>query len=213
MAILIVDDEVEYLQYMNVVLTQEGHAPLLASSGAEARRLIEAGGLSVVLMDLHLPGASGLELMNLARSVDPLTVCVAMTAFISQESALEALRQGAYDYLPKPTDIDLVKAAVRRAVEHHKLRRILVERTAQMVKSQAESRQAVELMEMVSHELRNPLSVVCGYASYFADNAEAGITPEEFRKGIVKIRENAMHMRAVLDGFIPLSSENPLEKK
>ena len=213
MAILIVDDEVEYLQYLSMVLSQEGEAPLLASSGAAARKIIEAGGLSVVLMDLHLPDVSGLELMSLVRSVDPLTVCIAMTAFVSQESALEALRQGAYDYLLQPTDIDVVKAAVRRGVEHHRLRKVLIERTTQMVRFQAESRQTSELMDMVSHELRNPLSVVCGYASYLADNATQEINIEEWRKGIVKIRQNAMQMRAVLDGLIPPSSAALPEKK
>jgi two-component system NtrC family sensor kinase len=210
MSILIVDDEEEYLHYLDVVLSQDGRTPQRASTGRAARKIIEGGGLSVVLMDLHLPDASGLDLMSLARSVDPMTVVIAMTAFGSHESAMEALRLGAYDYLLKPTDVDAVKAAVRRALEHHELRKTLIERTHQLGKFQAESRQANELMGLVSHKLRNPLSVVCGYASFFADNDPTEIDQEEWRKGIEKIRENAVEMRAVLDGLLP---EVPQETK
>ena len=213
MSILIVDDEEEYLHYLDVVLSQEGHTPLLAATGLAARKFIEAGGLTVVLMDLHLPDASGLELMNLARTVDPMTVVIAMTAFASQESALEALRLGAYDYLLKPTDLDVVKAAVRRGIEHHSLRKVLIERTAQLGKFQAESRNANELMGLISHKLRNPLSVVCGYASYFADNDAPELDREEWRNGIAKIRENAVEMRAVLDGLLAHVPEASPENK
>ena len=202
-SILIVDDEDKYLQYLHLVLSQEGYRPLLAASGLAARKIIEGGGLSLVLIDLHLPDVSGLELMSLARSVDPLTVCIAMTAFVSQESAMEALRLGAYDYLLKPTGSDVVKAAVSRGIEHHELRRTLIERTTEMERFKSESRAADEVMDQVSHKLRNRLSVVYGYASYLAGKDVPELDHEEWRNGIAAIRDNALQMHEVLDDLAP----------
>jgi DNA-binding NtrC family response regulator len=198
MSILILDDDGEYLRYLELILSQEGHRPLLAGTGLAARRMVEEGGISLILADLHLPDIPGFEVIKRAREVDPLTVCVAMTADISEDSAVEALRMGAYDYLFKPSGADVIKAVVRRGLEHHELRKALIERTAQMESLKARSTETVELMGRLSHRLRNPLTVVYSCAALLTESDPAALDQANLRKGLEMIKSNAAQMRQIL---------------
>lgn len=199
MTILIVDDEEEYLQYLARAVSQDGHKPLLAATGLAARMIIEGGGVSLLLTDLRLPDVSGLSLMNLARKIDPLTVCVATTAFASEESAVEALRLGAYDYLPKPSGVDVIKATVSRALEHYRLEKTLLERTAEMERLKAEDRQAAGTLNQFSHQLRNSLSLVFGCAALLTDEEASNLRSEDMQMSLQMIRKGASQMRDILN--------------
>ena len=206
MSILIVDDDEEYLEYMWKVVSRSGYNPLLASSGAAARQALERQSFSLFITDLRIPDSSGEELMEVARKINPLTVCIAMTAFGSVDSALGAMRLGAFDYLLKPSDAEVIKIAVQRGLEHHRLRKTLIEHTSQMEKFKRESLDAVGLITEVSHELRNILGVVYGWSSYLLQSDAKELAPEDLSKGIHSIQKNVETMRAVLEKLIPPQS-------
>jgi DNA-binding NtrC family response regulator len=114
--ILIVDDEVRYRELYAKVLTSAGFETRTAASGEEALGIIEAGGPALVVSDVRMPGASGIELLRAAREKQPELPFLLVTAYADVRDAVTALKLGAVDYLAKPVDLDELLAAVRDVV-------------------------------------------------------------------------------------------------
>jgi two-component system response regulator AtoC len=118
--VLLVDDEPGVLYTLSEVLKERGHAITGARTGAEAlSRLDDA---DVVVTDLSMPGMNGLELMGQIAARDPQLPVILLTAHGSERVAVAAMKQGAYDYLTKPFDIDEVALVIARALEARRLR-------------------------------------------------------------------------------------------
>ncbi len=100
--IIIIDDEPAIRQILESVVTKAGHTATLAEAGEIAYELLGKGGFDVALCDIRMPGMSGIELVEKARSQGIDTAFIMITAFASVDSAIEAMRIGAYDYLVKP---------------------------------------------------------------------------------------------------------------
>jgi len=100
--ILVVDDEPGIVDSLQKVLEREALRVLTAGSGAEALDILRRESVSVLLTDLVMPGMSGLDLLKASRSVSPETETILMTAYGTVENAVEAMRQGAYDFITKP---------------------------------------------------------------------------------------------------------------
>jgi DNA-binding NtrC family response regulator len=121
-SILVVDDEPIVLQSLGDWFRQDGYTVDVAASAKEALRLAAERQHDIALLDIKMPGVDGLELQErLAKEVPDLTVIV-MTAYASIESAVRALKAGAYDYITKPFDPDDLSHLVRRAIEHRSLK-------------------------------------------------------------------------------------------
>jgi two-component system response regulator AtoC len=118
--ILLVDDEPGVLFTLSEVLTERGHRVVTARSGAEA--LTKLDDVETVLTDLSMPGMDGLELMTQLVARDQSLPVILLTAHGSERVAVAAMKQGAYDYLSKPFDIDEVAVVIERAVETRRLR-------------------------------------------------------------------------------------------
>src|SRR4051812_42569973 len=111
-SVLVIDDEPVVLDLFKRVLGERGLAIRTARSAEEAFALIEREGFGCVLADKNLPGTDGIEIVRRVRRVQPYCACIVMTAYASTESAVEALRLGAVDYIEKPFD-DLDRVATR----------------------------------------------------------------------------------------------------
>ena len=122
MSILIVDDEPVLQDVLKSLLEREGHSTLSARTGQEALDLLEREEIELVLLDLMLPDIHGMEVLKSARANDPEQVFVVITAFSSIESAIEAMRRGAFDYIPKPFKNDEVLLTIRKGLEQRRLR-------------------------------------------------------------------------------------------
>lgn len=120
--VLVVDDERAVRYALEQVLRAEGHQVVSAASGAEALGLLQNQDIELVLTDLAMPGMNGLELLARVRAHDATLPVVLITAHGNERVAVEAMRAGAYDYIPKPFDNDHVAAVVSRAVEARRLR-------------------------------------------------------------------------------------------
>ncbi len=121
-SILVVDDEPIVLQSLGDWFRQDGYAVDTATNAKEALKLAAERHHDIALLDIKMPGIDGLELQErLTREVPDLSVIV-MTAYASVESAVRALKAGAYDYITKPFDPDELSHLVRRATEHRSLR-------------------------------------------------------------------------------------------
>jgi two-component system response regulator HydG len=119
--VLVVDDEPGIVDSLQKVFERESLRVLTARSGAEALELLRKEPISVVLTDLMMPGMSGLDLLKASRSVSPETETILMTAYGTVENAVEAMRQGAYDFVTKPLKRAHVVRAVTKALEKRNL--------------------------------------------------------------------------------------------
>lgn len=116
--ILVVDDDPSLRRVVEVQLEQEGYAVSTAGSAQEALSALQVNSYDLVIADLKMPERSGIELLREIRSQYPETVLMIVTAFGTVESAVEAMKAGAYDYLTKPVHPDELSLVVRRALEH-----------------------------------------------------------------------------------------------
>ena len=116
--ILVVDDEVKIRFLLERVLSQEGYEIDTAADGAEAMRLLSQQGYDLLLLDLYMEPIHGLEVLNFAREQDPNLAIIILTAYSSVESAVEALRQDAFDYLFKPASPETIRQRVKEGLEH-----------------------------------------------------------------------------------------------
>jgi len=117
-SVLVVDDEPIVLQLFSRVLSEKGLRTRTASSAEEALKLLEEGGIACVLADKNMPGMDGIEMLRRVREAQPHCAFIVMTGYASTESAIEALRLGAVDYLQKPfEDLDVVAQRIEEAIQ------------------------------------------------------------------------------------------------
>ena len=120
--ILIVDDETIVRDSLGAWFRQDGHQVDVAEGGKEALRLVGASRYDMAFLDIKMPGMDGLELQTRLAAADPELSVVLMTAYASVETAVKAMKNGAYDYIVKPFDPDDLSMLVKRAAEHRSLR-------------------------------------------------------------------------------------------
>ncbi len=120
--ILVADDHDSLRRGLVRVLSEAGHEVEEASNGNMAIERLHAGGFDVVLSDLKMGGADGLDVLRSAKALQPTTVVILMTAFGSVHTAVEAMRIGAFDFVQKPFEIEEMEVKVEKALEHRRLR-------------------------------------------------------------------------------------------
>ncbi len=121
MSILIVDDEEVLQDVLSSLLRKEGYDVLSARSGEEGLEVLAESEVDLVLLDLMLPGISGHDVLQQIRRRDPDTVVVVVTAYSSIEGAIQAMRSGAFHYIPKPFKNEEVLLTVRKGLEQRRL--------------------------------------------------------------------------------------------
>ena len=121
MNILIVDDEEVLQDVLRALIEQEGHQALSCRTGSEALELLEREEVDLVLLDLMLPDMRGQEVLRRIREQDPDQVVVIITAYSSIEGAIEAMKDGAFHYLPKPFKNEEVRLTLRKGLERRDL--------------------------------------------------------------------------------------------
>ncbi|PYQ10985.1 MAG: hypothetical protein DMH00_09505 [Acidobacteria bacterium] len=119
--ILIAEDESTLREGLSQAFSENGFKVVQAASGREAMEKLERQGFDLVVTDLKMPGGDGLEVLRRSRNVNEDTPVIIMTAFGTVEGAVEAIKQGAYDYIQKPFSIDELEVKIQRALEHRRL--------------------------------------------------------------------------------------------
>ncbi len=119
--ILVIDDDQALCELLEEDLSRRGHRIWTALKVTDARKLLHQQDIDVVLTDLNMPGTSGIEFCAELHSNRPDLPVVIMTAFGSLETAIAALRAGAYDFVTKPVDLDLLSISLKRALQHRHL--------------------------------------------------------------------------------------------
>lgn len=150
--ILIVDDEPSNRNILSQELSHKGYSVLVASDGREALRKVEACRPDLIILDYMMPDLSGLEVLKELRKRENDTPVVMITAYGTMERAVEAMKEGAYDFITRPFEPDHIALVVRKALEQQRLKRgveILSEEVEEryrlVVGESAEMKEAVDL--------------------------------------------------------------------
>jgi two-component system response regulator PilR (NtrC family) len=119
--ILVVDDEEIMREILETLLTREGYAVRLASNGAEGLDLARAGSFDAAIVDVMMPGMNGIDTLEELKKIDEELPVIMVTAFASVETAISAMKRGAFDYITKPFKNDEVLVVLRNATERRRL--------------------------------------------------------------------------------------------
>ncbi len=163
--ILVVDDERSMREFLEILLERDGHEVASCGDAAQAVLALQSDEFDLVISDIRMPGMSGMDLLDRMPDLAPGTLLVLITAHGSTESAVEAMKHGAYDYLTKPCSVDEIRVVVEKALEKRslssentRLRRQLRERPLPELLGKSEGMETVfELVRRVAPTRTNLL--------------------------------------------------------
>ncbi len=190
--ILVVDDEPHIRLSCGDALTRAGHDVVMAEDGASATAAIEAGAFDAAVLDIVLPDANGLQLLEAIRSRNADAVVVLVTGFASLDTAMEAVRLGAYEYLRKPFAArDLVRI-IERGLERHRLRSHNIELLDEL---QQANRELLDRQEQLQERMRLAGDEVTAFVELGRQLSEGQSLPETLQS-ILQAGLRLTHARA-----------------
>jgi DNA-binding NtrC family response regulator len=182
--ILIVDDEVSMCEMLETDLRRRGFETIALTTAEEAFSVLLERETDVVLADLNMPGMSGIELCDRVALNRPDVPVIVMTAFGSIDAAVSAIRAGAYDFVMKPIDLDVLSLALERAIKHRELSR----KVKVLSEAVSKSPLAPELIgdSAPIHELRDKIARVAGTEASILITGESGTGKELVARALHK---------------------------
>lgn len=199
--ILVVDDEENLRLTLCQAFRMEGYEVAGAADSQEAMRLLETERFDVVLTDLMLPTVDGLSLLERAKAIHPSPAIVLMTGQATVESAIRALKGGAFDYVLKPFRLDEIFHVVTRGIEQQRLRRENVQLTAINQRLQEVDRIKSDILSAVTHEFRTPLTIIYGWLEILLGDQCGSLTPGQ-RESVQAIREGALRLGRLISNIL-----------
>ncbi|MEI9475198.1 MAG: sigma-54 dependent transcriptional regulator [Deltaproteobacteria bacterium] len=121
--ILVVDDEQSMREFLDIMLKKEGYKVSLASNGEEVLKYIDKDIFDLVLLDIRMPKMDGITVLRKIKSTSPETAVIMITAYASADTAIKAMKEGAYDYITKPFKVDEIKLIIKNALEKKHLQK------------------------------------------------------------------------------------------
>jgi signal transduction histidine kinase len=222
--VLVVDDEPGIRIGCQRALSSQGYQVDAASNGTEGLQKLRAaqaasdgeqeaaGGYDLVLLDLMMPGMSGMETLQHIPDIDPNLVCIVITGYATVELAVQAIKRGAYDFITKPFDADTLSLAVDQGIERRRLSlkaRQLAELEARTLELAREKQDLERLDRMksqftltVAHELRAPVAAIQSYLRLILDGY---IAPEDQRRYLERAEKRALAQLELITDLLDLA--------
>jgi two-component system, NtrC family, response regulator HydG len=179
--ILVVDDQELMRDSLAATLVREGHEAVAATDGAMAVSTLAAARFDLLITDLKMPKMTGIELLAEAKRLRPDMPVVMMTAFATVQTAVEAMRMGAYDYIQKPFDGEEIKLLVERTLEHNRLK--LENQALRSMTEQDVPRPLVGSSEQMN-QIRSTIERVCKSNATVLIRGESGTGKEVVARAI-----------------------------
>lgn len=199
--LLIVDDEENLRTSLFQAFRMEGYEVTGAADAQEALALIQGANFDVLLSDLMMPGLDGLALLEKARVLMPEAVIILMTGQATVESAIRALKGGAYDYILKPFKLEEIFHVVGRGLEQQRLRRenlALAEINRRLTEiDQIKS----DLLSAITHEFRTPLTIIYGWMDLLL-SGQFGAVSAGLREGVEAIGHAARRLGRLIANLL-----------
>ncbi|MGD2040052.1 MAG: hybrid sensor histidine kinase/response regulator [Anaerolineae bacterium] len=203
--ILVVDDELGMREGCRRTLKAAGHQVDTAEDMASALDLIRTREYTLYLLDVMLPDGSGLELLAPITEGDPDAICIIITGFGSIEMAVEAVRRGAYNFLPKPFTSDQLLVAVNQGLERRRLKEI-ESRAEELAQAKEDLEQLdkikSQLMLKLAHELRAPVAAVQSYVNLILSGY---VSDGELKPTLHRVHERLQEMLDVISDLLQLA--------
>jgi len=213
--ILVVEDEVGIRAPLCAILQDTGYKVSGLDKGAKALEMIRNQPFNVVITDIRLPDVDGMEILGLAKEIDPDVAVIVITGYDSLETAVEAVNEGAYTYFVKPANMDEVKTTIINALRQQRLshenkrlvddlqrsNKLLFEANKQLKKT-TETKSA--FLASMSHELRTPLNVIIGFSELMIDKVPGEIN-EEQRQCLNDILSSSKQLLSLINEVLDLS--------
>lgn len=199
--ILVIDDEEAMRDSCAQILLRDHFRVETAAEGTSGLRLAGELKPDLVIVDLKMPGISGFEVLEGLRQIDPLMVAVVITGYATVESAVEAMKKGAYDFLPKPFAPEELRIIIRRGLERRRL--------ALEAESLRREKKLLEenIITMVSHQLRSPLVAIQQYFEVILSGRVGGL--EETQKNMItRARERLDRLLGLINDWLDLARIN-----
>lgn len=157
LSILVVDDEDSVRESLQMWFTEDGYEVLCAENATKALNILEKSRIDIILADIKMPGMDGLEMLQRIKSLNSTSIVIMMTAFATVDTAVKALKDGAYDYVTKPFDPDDLSHLIRNAA-----RQVNLSRENETLKTRVDSLQNIddfigrsEAIKKVLHEVES----------------------------------------------------------
>ncbi len=197
--VLIIDDEEVVRDSCTHILETQDYLIQTASDGSTGLALIEQSKPDLVLVDLKMPGLSGMEVLERINSLDASIVTIVITGYASLSSAVEAMKKGAYDFLPKPFTPDELRLITKRGMEKRKLLldAIALRRERQMIRDHFTS--------IVSHELKTPLLAVQQNLYVILDGIAGDLNPAQ-RDMLERIKNRIDALLRMIKTWVEMTS-------
>lgn len=205
--ILFIDDEESLCEFFDILLTSEGYHIKTTNKSIDALKIIEEEDFDLVIVDICMPEVDGFAILENVKKIKPDTIVIMITAYASTESAVKAMREGAYDYIIKPFKVDEVKLIIKKALERVHLKKENIK-----LKRELQSKYSFSNIVGQSLEMRNIFDLIRRIASSKMNvliTGESGTGKELVARAIhnISFGENAPFV-AVNCGAIP---ENLIE--
>lgn len=210
--VLVVDDELGIREGCRRVLVSQGFAVDVAENGPAGLRKLRESRYDVLLLDIMMPGMSGIEVLRQARQIDPDLICIIITGYATVELAVQAIREGAHDFVAKPFSADQLLQVINRELERRTLRReaerlrALEEEARELARAKAELQklEAVEgrFMLTLVHIMRAPVAVLQNTVQLIR---RGYIPPEEQAEVLERVETRAGELLATLDDLLLLA--------
>jgi two-component system, sensor histidine kinase and response regulator len=188
--ILIIDDEEIVHKSCKRIFRRDNYAIDYAYSGEEGLRMVGERDYDIVVTDLMMPGLGGMDVLRHLVEEKPEITVIVFTGYATVESVRQALKLGAFDYVPKPFTPDELRDVIRNAAD------------AQDEKS---GRRALDLMAIVSHDLRSPIAVVHATAETLHKGYFGKLEPQQ-RKTLEAIIRNCVYLEDIIRSYLDLSN-------
>ncbi len=207
--VLIVDDDEDLAESMADLLIARGYEVETANSARRAREIAQGFQMHVALLDIRLGRDSGLDVIGMLKKQNPDLVCIMATGYAETETAITAIRLGAFDYLRKPLHPSEVFAVLDRCFEkieiEQKARAAF--RAMRKAKENAESadRTKTEFLAAMSHELRTPLHSIIGFAEVLISQAFGKLGDDRYVDYAGSIRESGMHLLEIINDILEIA--------
>jgi len=207
--ILVIDDELGIREGCKRALTPQGFLVETAENGEEGLRKIESGSFDLALIDVMMPGMSGIDLISVIHQHDAELVCIIITGYATVELAVRALKQGAYDFLTKPFTTDDLLLVVNQGLERRRLsleaRRLQdIERQAQRlaedkIRLEELDKAKVAFIRLVTHELKAPISAILTYLDLMLNDY---IPPDEYKETLERAQQRAIEQLDLISDLL-----------
>jgi signal transduction histidine kinase len=208
--VLIVDDDLDFAESLADILQPRGYAANCVDTPEQALAALRAGAAPVALIDVRLGGiVSGVDLIPRLRAEQPELICVLMTAALDSQTAIAALRRGAYDYFDKSRDPDTLVATLDRCFDRVALQRDreAAYQALRIAKDEAEaaSRAKSGFLATMSHELRTPLNAIIGFSEMMVREVLGALGNEQYRAYVTDIHDSGTHLLQIINDILDLS--------